>query len=133
MSDNAKRDLTRILVERIEEMLTSGEYRPGDKLPAERDLAKQFSVNRASVRQALKALEIAGVVVQKIGNGTYFAKDGEAVLESALRFLYLLDGHSSEFVEQRLRLAIEQNALRFDTRTIPPDSERAMVTSAGCA
>ena len=49
-------------------MIASGVLGPGSRLPAERDLAKQFHVNRASVRQVLKVLEMMGVLTQRVGD-----------------------------------------------------------------
>jgi DNA-binding FadR family transcriptional regulator len=46
-------------------------YRPGEKLPAERILAEQMKVSRTCVREALKALEVLGLVESKVGDGTY--------------------------------------------------------------
>ncbi|WP_198161318.1 FadR/GntR family transcriptional regulator, partial [Variovorax sp. WDL1] len=46
----------------IRKRLASGVLKPGDKLPAERDLAVEFKVSRPAVREALRTLEISGVV-----------------------------------------------------------------------
>ena len=73
-------------------MIADGTLHPGSKLPPERDLAKKFSVNRASVRQALKALEVMGVVRQRVGDGTYLTQDASATLSAPLDFLLLVDG-----------------------------------------
>ena len=62
---------------------------PGTRLPAERDLARSFAVSRNSVRQALKVLEIMGVVRQKMGSGTYLNEDASSILTEAFRFLVL--------------------------------------------
>ena len=53
----------------IEEAIVDGRLRPGDRLPSERELAETFGVSRASVREALRALEVFGVVVARRGTG----------------------------------------------------------------
>ena len=57
----------------IREMIFSGALKPGDKLPSEHKLASQFKVARLSVREALRALEQAGLIIVKQGNtgGSY--------------------------------------------------------------
>lgn len=55
----------------IESLLDRGELRPGDQLPPERALAEQFQVSRASVREALRSLELLGVVETRAGGGTF--------------------------------------------------------------
>ncbi len=52
-------------------MIRQGQLRPGDRLPSERDLSERLQVSRASLREALRALEIAGIVASKQGGGTY--------------------------------------------------------------
>jgi GntR family transcriptional repressor for pyruvate dehydrogenase complex len=49
----------------------SGELPPGSKLPPERDLMKQFNVGRSSLREALRALTLAGVITVRPGSGSY--------------------------------------------------------------
>ena len=65
---------------------------PGSKLPPERELAKQFGVNRASIRQALKALDVMGIVHQRVGDGTYLTNDASTTLRAPLDFLILVTG-----------------------------------------
>ena len=50
------------ICDQIRGQVLGGILRPGDKLPAERELAEQFGVSRTAVREALRSLEIAGVV-----------------------------------------------------------------------
>ena len=59
------------IVEQIEGLLEKGELHPGDQLPPERQLADQFEVSRASVREALRALELLGIVETRPGGGTF--------------------------------------------------------------
>ncbi len=59
------------IVSQIEALLDKGELHPGDQLPPERALAEQFQVSRASVREALRSLELLGVVETRAGGGTF--------------------------------------------------------------
>ena len=59
------------IVQQIEDLLEKGELKPGDQLPPERALAEQFEVSRASVREALRTLELLGVVETRPGGGTF--------------------------------------------------------------
>ena len=54
--------LYRRIAEQIARLIKRGEYRPGDRLPPERDLAAMLKVSRPSVREALIALEVEGYV-----------------------------------------------------------------------
>jgi DNA-binding FadR family transcriptional regulator len=57
--------------DQIADLIRRGEYAPSAKLPAERDLARQLGVSRPTVREALIALEIAGMVEVRVGSGAY--------------------------------------------------------------
>lgn len=64
--------------ERIRRRLASGKLKPGDKLPAERELAQQLEVSRAALREALRSLEIAGVITLRKGvKGGAFVQSGD--------------------------------------------------------
>ncbi len=59
------------IVSQIEALLVKGELKSGDQLPPERQLAEQFQVSRASVREALRSLELLGIVETRAGGGTF--------------------------------------------------------------
>lgn len=59
------------IVAQIQERLERAELKPGDQLPSERVLAEQFRVSRASVREALRSLELLGVTESRPGGGTF--------------------------------------------------------------
>lgn len=63
--------LYRQIAEQLRSLMTSGEFKAGSRLPAERDLAKQLGVSRPSVREALIALEVEGWVEVRTGSGVY--------------------------------------------------------------
>src|ERR1700758_2181713 len=71
------------IVQQIEESIVKGNLKPGDQLPAERDLAQRFGVSRTAVREAVKALREKGLVEAYSGRGT-FITDGttQAVRQS---------------------------------------------------
>jgi len=63
--------LYRQIAEQLRQLISSGEFAVGARLPAERDLAKQLGVSRPSVREALIALEVEGWVEVRTGSGVY--------------------------------------------------------------
>jgi DNA-binding FadR family transcriptional regulator len=65
------RRLYRQIADQIGALIGSGEFAPGERLPPERHLALQLGVSRPSVREALIALEIAGLVDVRVGSGIY--------------------------------------------------------------
>ena len=103
--------VTARLISRIKSMIADGTLTPGTKFPPERDLAIKFSANRTSVRQALKVLEIMGVLTQRVGDGTYLSNSAETILSEPLDFLVLLDDLSHhELFETRLIVEPELTA-----------------------
>ena len=63
--------LYRQIADALEERVASGEFKPGDRLPTERELAAFYSVSRTCVREALLALEISRLVSIRVGSGVY--------------------------------------------------------------
>lgn len=63
--------LYRQIAEQLRSLICKGEFGPGSRLPAERDLARQLGVSRPSVREALIALEVEGWVEVRTGSGVY--------------------------------------------------------------
>src|SRR5688572_5887834 len=58
------------IVSQLRELILGGTFAVGDKLPPERELAEQLGVNRGSLREAIKSLEIIGLVRTRQGDGT---------------------------------------------------------------
>jgi DNA-binding FadR family transcriptional regulator len=63
------RRLYQQIAEQLRSMIHRGEYPPGSYLPAERELSQQFGVSRTSLREALIALEVVGLVKVRVGDG----------------------------------------------------------------
>jgi GntR family transcriptional regulator, transcriptional repressor for pyruvate dehydrogenase complex len=74
------------IIRLLEATIRSGSLPPGERLPAERQLAKEYQVSRNTVREAIKALAEKGVLVSRRGAGTYVAPDALGCLvEGAAR------------------------------------------------
>lgn len=110
--------ITAKLIARIKNLIATGAISPGAKFPPERELAKEFGVNRASVRQVLKVLEIMGVLSQRVGDGTYLSESAETILNEPIDFLVLLDDLSQhELFETRLMIEPELTARAAERAT----------------
>ena len=94
---------------RIAELIASGEVKPGEKLPSERDLAEMLKVSRPSVREAMIALEVSGLIEVRTGSGIYVA---EASLTQNQPAMVADDGIGPfEILEMRLLIEPEACAL----------------------
>jgi DNA-binding FadR family transcriptional regulator len=68
------------VAEQIGGLIERGEFKPGDRLPPERDLARKLAVSRPVVREAMIALELAGLVEVRTGAGTYVRSQTRALV-----------------------------------------------------
>ena len=58
-------------IAKIKELISSGEFSAGARLPTERELTQRFGVSRSSLREAVRALALIGVLEPRVGDGTY--------------------------------------------------------------
>ena len=95
---------TEQVVSHVRTLIERGSLRPGDRLPAERELAHQIGVSRPTVRAGLRALAAMGVVRPRHGSGTYIP-DGPPTLGSEpLSFLAALHGFTREEMYEARRI-----------------------------
>ncbi|MFF2202183.1 FadR/GntR family transcriptional regulator [Streptomyces sp. NPDC058145] len=66
-----KGTVTQRAIERIKVMITEGSLEPGQRLPTERDLAARLGISRSSMREAIRALTVMGVLEARHGSGIY--------------------------------------------------------------
>ena len=100
-------------IDSIRELIVSGEWGPGTRLPREADLAKQLGLSRNSLREAVRALSLARVLEVRQGDGTYVSslEPGE-LLEPTLSATRLLQGRTVlELFEVRRMLEPEAAAM----------------------
>lgn len=102
-TEPVSKNLTGRLVALFKQLIAEGAVAPGDRLPSERELAARLGVSRSSLRQALKVLEMMGVISQRVGSGTRLNPAAASILAEPLQFLILLDGITfHELMEARL-------------------------------
>ncbi|WP_207643331.1 FadR/GntR family transcriptional regulator [Clostridium massiliamazoniense] len=96
------------VVEEVKKEIMDGKLKPGDKLPPEREMAEMLEVSRASVREAMRALEVGGLVESKHGSGNFIRTDFSESLLEPLSLIFLLNDYSkNEIREMRSALAIQ--------------------------
>lgn len=71
-------------ITRIRHMILTGELAPGDKLPPESDLAASLGLSRTSLREAVRALTLLGVIDTRQGDASYITNLGPELLLNAL-------------------------------------------------
>jgi GntR family transcriptional repressor for pyruvate dehydrogenase complex len=100
-------------IERIRELIATGEWGPGTRLPRENDLAQQLGLSRNSLREAVRALSLARVLEVRQGDGTYVSSlEPAELLEPTLSATNLLRGRTVlELFEVRRMLEPEAAAL----------------------
>ncbi len=103
--------------------IEQGTYHPGDRLPSEPELIREYGVSRITVRQALDELEAEGLVMRRHGKGTYVA---EPRIEQELLRL-------TDFVEDMERAGQHPSSrvLAFVHEPVPPMVARALQLPAG--
>jgi GntR family transcriptional repressor for pyruvate dehydrogenase complex len=92
------------VVSYVRDLIDRGRLRPGDRLPAERELVMQLGVSRPSVRAGLQALAALGVVQSRHGSGTYIPAGPPALGSDALSFLAALHGFTREEMYEARRI-----------------------------
>lgn len=106
------------IVAQIEKMIIDGEYKPGDKLPTEDELASKFSVSKTVIREAMSVLKANGLVVSRPGSGNYIRKSTGAGFVTHLTSILLLNEESvKEMVALRRGLEIEAAAIAAEQAT----------------
>jgi len=82
---------TELVVQRIKQLLENGALKAGSRLPNERELAGMLGISRPTLRTALKALSVMGVISAKPGAGTFIADSSPEIFNHPLHFMTLIN------------------------------------------
>jgi DNA-binding FadR family transcriptional regulator len=101
----------------VSDLVARGEFKPGDRLPPERDLAKLLGVSRPTVREAMIALEIAGLVEVRVGAGAFVTDKAKANHELNGRLFEGVGSSPLELIAARRTIEPEVAALAAQLAT----------------
>jgi GntR family transcriptional regulator, transcriptional repressor for pyruvate dehydrogenase complex len=99
------------IVHQLREMISKDGLKPGDKIPSERELSERLNVGRSSVREALRALELLGLIETKRGEGT-FLRDFRNHHLIDLLGMFILEDHKAQEDILYTKMMIEKEALK---------------------
>ncbi len=122
----------------VEARLAAGEWRPGDRIPGEPELCREYGVSRPVVRQALQELAAEGAIVRRKGLGTFVAEPkvvSRSLVHSLVGFYQDMErrGLSIEtrVLEQSLQPAGEKIGFRLDLQSLAPVIKISRLRSVG--
>lgn len=96
------------IVDQIGLLVAEGQLKPGDRLPSERELVERFQVSRASIREAISALEMMGLIEVRSGEGTYIRQVNiDSVVAPLAWMLFIEKDTDLELYEVRKILEVE--------------------------
>lgn len=100
------------VIETIKSLLIAKKLKPGDLIPSESELAKQLSISRGSIREAMKILSAFGIVDIRRGDGSYIATAANQKLFDPLLFNLLVTASDIEELAE-LRVLVEVGIVRL--------------------
>ncbi len=109
------------VMERIKELITSGLYKVGDRIPTEQELADRFGIGRSSIREAIKIFQYLGILESRVPKGTFLCARSQISTEAITWALLLGDDDMWEIIE--LREVIEERAFQRLVRSSDEASE----------
>jgi GntR family transcriptional repressor for pyruvate dehydrogenase complex len=123
----------------LERRILEGSLKPGDRLPAERELALELGVSRPSLREAIQKLASRGLVQSRQGGGTYVTDRLESTFldtwqemmgthpnlrEDMLEFRHMLEGQAAEWAAERATEAdLTRLTQAFDAMNLASDAD----------
>ncbi len=111
-----------LVIEQVQNMIINGDLKIGDRLPSERELAEQMGASRTSIREAIRSLEILGIVESRQGEGNFISNyKGTNWLEPISLMFKLNNGTFEDILE--IRDIIEGEAARLAALRITPEQK----------
>jgi len=129
-------------IEALNRYIEQGQFKPGDKLPAEGELAKQLGISRPTLREAFGMLEAAGVIERRHGVGTFVTAPAQGVIQGGLEQLVSLrslannagvkevredwvieEGKAETEIAEKLKLAADEPVLHVQMTIRAKDGE----------
>lgn len=127
-SRRTRTSVTDDAITRIRHMILTGELAPGDKLPPESDLAAELGLSRTSLREAVRALTLLGVIDARQGDASYITSLGPELLLNALGLAMDLQREDTMADLVAVRRILEPSATAMAATRITPDEVQHLRT-----
>lgn len=114
------------VIEQIKERIADRTLKKGDKLPSERELAEQLGISRASIREAIRSLEIIGLIESRQGEGNFIRNSFQNSLFEPLSIMFMLNDCKLEEIFE-LRKVIEIETAALAARQVTDDELNDMI------
>jgi len=96
------------IVAAIADLIMTRVWKPGDRIPPEKELAARFGVGRSTIREAIKSLVILGVIEARPGDGSYIREGTSDLLSGAFQWgLMLTEQNLGDLVDMRILIEVE--------------------------
>jgi len=119
LSPVTRSTLTADICRKMVSHLIGGDWKEGDRIPPERELCQHLGVGRASLREALKALEIMGMIETRLGDGTFVCRRSEFLSRPLLWAITGNDvSQTQELIEARRLIEVELAGLATERATV---------------
>jgi GntR family transcriptional regulator, transcriptional repressor for pyruvate dehydrogenase complex len=106
------------IIKQLKDLISNGQIKPGDRLPAERILAENFGVGRSHIREAILKLEFYGLLKTNPQSGTYVAGFSIKIMDSIFADIIKFNTDDfASFIESRYYLEIDAARLAAERRT----------------
>lgn len=94
------------VIEKVKTMILSGELKPGEKLPPERKFAEKLEVSRNSVREAIRIMDMMGIVSSQQGSGNYVTCEFQKSITETMAMMFAMDQVNDKQISQ-VRYSLE--------------------------
>lgn len=112
-STRPRAGLNEHIARKLEARIRSGDLRPGDCLPSEESLGREFSASRTVIREALQSMKTRGLLKSRRGSGTYVAEPGKTSIRESISWYAEFQQEGEVFVElMDLRIVVETHCAR---------------------
>lgn len=122
---NKNKTITQQIIEEISSSIREGDWRPGGKLPSEKELRERFDVGRSSIREALHALVALGVLESHAGKGYYVRENYTLPVDNSLLFDLMVEEEDffdmvelREILEKKIGVMAIQRATEQDIENV---------------
>lgn len=115
----------RNVIDYFKKKIIEGELRPGEKLPPEREIAERLNVSRNSVREAIRIMDMTGVISSQQGSGNYITCEFQKSLAETMTMMFAMDQINYRQISQ-IRQALECLALSLAIEHASEEQIKAM-------